>query len=243
MIEYPPPNTVSAISDEEFRLNFENADLRRLLAEAGLQSTEQDIAAKLQKLLMGELYHRIQNMLALTQAIASQSINSAGTLEEARAAISHRLAALGRAHSLLLETSWGPTSLLAIVNSAVQPFDSEKRGRFVIQCSNVLVSALAVQPLGMLLNELATNATKYGALSNLAGQVSIVAEVADPAQSVNLVWKEHGGPAVRVPDRKSFGSKLIEQSLLGGIDGRAKLSFDPSGLACQMTIPIISTTV
>ena len=75
MIEYPPPNTVSAISDEEFRLNFENADLRRLLAEAGLQSTEQDIAAKLQKLLMGELYHRIQNMLALTQAIASQSIN------------------------------------------------------------------------------------------------------------------------------------------------------------------------
>jgi two-component sensor histidine kinase len=228
----------SKISNEEFRLKFENADLRRLLVEAGLHSAEQDVAAKLHKLLMEELYHRVQNTLAVTQAIASQSINSAESLEEAGDAIRHRLTALSSAHRLLLETSWGPTPLISIVKAAIEPFDVQDRGRFTIQIPDVDVTALAVQPLALMLNELCTNATKYGALSRGTGRVSIAAEGDTTQQSLCLVWKEKGGPVVKAPTRRSFGSRLIEQNLFR--DERAKLAFEPSGVVCTIQVPIAS---
>ena len=177
MVEHGLRSGESAkISNEEFRLKFENADLRRLLIEAGLHSAEQDVAAKLHTLLMEELYHRVQNTLAVMEAIASQSISSAQSLEEAGDAIRHRLTALSSAHRLLLETSWGPTPLISVVKAAIKPFDVQGHGRFTIQIPDVDVAALAVQPLALMLNELCTNATKYGALSNGTGTVSIVAE-------------------------------------------------------------------
>ncbi|CAA2139233.1 HWE histidine kinase domain-containing protein [Hyphomicrobium sp. ghe19] len=226
------------ISDEEFRLKFENADLRRLLIEAGLHSAEQDVAAKLHSLLMEELYHRVQNTLAVTQAIASQSISSAQSLKEAGDAIRHRLTALSSAHRLLLETSWGPTPLISIVKAAIEPFDVQDHGRFTIRIPDVEVTALAVQPLALMLNELCTNATKYGALSSATGTVSIVAEGDTAQQSLSLIWKEQGGPTVRAPTRRSFGSRLIEQSLFR--DERAKLAFEPSGVVCTVQVPIAS---
>ena len=99
-------------------------DASRLLAQAGISATEKEAAARLQRLLLEELHHRVKNTLATVMAIASQSLRNATDLEQGREAISHRLIALGRAHDLLLQTNWTSASLPAIVRAAIEPFDA-----------------------------------------------------------------------------------------------------------------------
>jgi two-component sensor histidine kinase len=92
--------------DEEFRLETENSDLRRLLAKAGIDAAEQEVARKLQRVLLEELHHRVKNILATVQAITSFSLRAAQSVEEGQRAIESRLRALGRVHDLLLQTNW-----------------------------------------------------------------------------------------------------------------------------------------
>jgi two-component sensor histidine kinase len=117
-------------TNDEIRLIGENVDLRRLLAQAGIDAAEQKTAERLQRLLLEELHHRVKNMLATTMAIASESLRSAESLEHGRLAIEERLLALGRVHDLLLRTNWTSTSLAAILKTAVDPFDTKGVGVF-----------------------------------------------------------------------------------------------------------------
>ena len=111
-------------------------------------------------------------------AITSQSLQAATSVEDARRAIEHRLLALGRVHDLLLDTNWTSTSLAAIfLKTATDPFDTSGAGRFFVQSSDIEVNSGAVLPLAMVLNELCTNAIKYGALSNAVGRVEITTTV------------------------------------------------------------------
>jgi two-component sensor histidine kinase len=225
---------------DEIRLLSENLDLRRLLAQAGIDAAEQKTAERLQRLLLEELHHRVKNMLATTMAIASESLRSAESLEHGRVAIEERLLALGRAHDLLLRTSWTSTSLAAIVETAVAPFETSGDGRFVVQSADIEVSSEAVLPLAMILNELCTNATKYGALSNANGRVEISATVDEPREHLRLRWAESGGPPVHLPTRRSFGTELIEHSLVSQLQAETQLTFDPSGVVCLLDIPLAS---
>ena len=145
-------------------------DLRRLLAQAGIDAAEHKVVERLQRVLLEELHHRVKNTLAIVMAITSQSLRAADSLEHGREAINHRLMALGRVHDLLLQTSWGSTSLAEILKIAIDPFDTSGAGRFLVQSSDIEVSSEAVLPLAMVLNELCTNAVKYGALSNETGR-------------------------------------------------------------------------
>ena len=234
-----PSGSVSLMSaEDEFRLRIENFDLRRLLVQAGLDAAEHKGLEQLQRVLVEELHHRVKNTLATVMAITSQSLRSAADLEQGRVAIADRLIALGRVHDLLLKTNWSDTPLAVILRSAIEPFDTAATSRFFVQSANVDVSAAAVLPLAMVLNELCSNAVKYGALSNTGGRVDIAATVEESGSQVRLKWTESGGPRVREPTGRGFGSRLIEHSFVSQSQGQAALVFDPNGVICLLDIPV-----
>lgn len=226
--------------DEEFRLETENLDLRRLLAKAGIDAAEQEVARKLQRVLLEELHHRVKNNLATVQAIVSQSLRAAQSVEEGRKAIESRLLALARVHDLLLQTNWSRTKLEAIVKTAIEPFDTPSARQVFTRASNLDVAPAAALPLAMVLNELCTNAAKYGALSSPTGRVEIDATVDDANKRFRLIWAEKNGPAVMEPTRRSFGSKLIEHAFVAQLQGTARLNFDPAGVRYELEAPLAS---
>lgn len=222
-------------------LAIENALLRQLIAEAGIQAAEQDLAGKLQRLISEELHHRVKNTLATVQAIVSQTLGTADSMEEAKEAIEQRLRSLGRVHDLLLQTSWVQADLYAVLCAAVQPFSMDDKTQFSIDCpKDAIVTAGAALPLAMVLNELCTNATKYGALSIPIGRVLITAVLTKGGDRVRIVWRELGGPLVKAPTRRSFGSRLIEQSLLADVEGRGRIKFLPGGVVCELEVALLS---
>ncbi len=227
-------------TNNELSLAIENLDLRRLLAQAGLDAAEQRVIERLQRVLVEELHHRAKNMLATVMAITSQSLRSAESLQHGREAIGNRLVALGRVHDLLLQTVWASAGLAEILRIAIEPFDSPSASRFIIQNPDIEVSAGAVLPLAMVLNELCTNALKYGALSNTQGCVHIVATVDAAREQFQLRWSETGGPAVATPSRRGFGTKLIEQSFAGQLNGDARITYAATGVVCVLDVPLAS---
>jgi len=226
------------VSAKELRLDTENATLRQLLAQAGIDAAEQKVIESLQRLLLEELHHRIKNVLATVMAIASQSLRNVDSVEKGREAIEHRLLALGRVHDLLLKTNWASASLESIVRTAIDPFN--KGARFFVQIPDIDVSPSAVLPLAMILNELCTNAVKYGALSNGNGCVAISAAINASNERFGFTWVETGGPSVEIPTHQSFGTRLIEQGFVGELSGKAHLAFESSGVVCNLDIPLAS---
>jgi two-component sensor histidine kinase len=227
-----------ASQDEEFRLETEIMDLRRLLAKAGIDAAEQEVATKLQHLIVEELHHRIKNMLATVTAITSQSLRAADTLQHAGKAIESRLAALGRVHDLLLQTHWTETTLSAVVKTAIEPYQTKAGEQFSVHTDNLKLAPNAVLPIAMVLNELCTNAVKYGALSNPSGRIEINGSIDNDARMLRLSWTEKNGPRVHEPKRRSFGSKLMEQAFVGPLRGSAKLEFAPTGVSYQLETPL-----
>lgn len=223
---------------EEFRLEAENSDLRLLLAKAGIDAAEQEVARKLQRVLLEELHHRVKNILATVQAITSFSLRAAQSVEEGQRAIESRLGALGRVHDLLLQTNWTTAKIGAILSTAIEPFDAPGHRRFLVRASDIDVTPSAVLPLALVLNELCTNAVKYGALSRPAGRVEIDAAVDDSGEHFLLAWVEKNGPVVEKPKRRSFGSTLIERAFVAQLDGKARLDFEPAGVQYQLEVPL-----
>jgi two-component sensor histidine kinase len=226
------------MDEEEFNLETENINLRRLLEQAGIDAAQHEVRERLQRLLMEELHHRIKNTLATVQAIASQSLQSAETMDQAREAIQNRLFALGRVHDLLLETGGVGAKLSAIISAAIEPFQTKGSGQFAVQSSDIDVRADAVLPLAMALNELCTNALKYGALSTPNGKITLTTRVDSDAGLLGLNWAEEGGPPVRTPTRRGFGLRLIEMSLSRRLQGRSQINFAPTGVICELDVPL-----
>jgi two-component sensor histidine kinase len=218
----------------------ENDQLRQLLIQAGVEAHAHDVAAKLQTVLIGELHHRVKNMLAIASAIASQSLRGATSTEAAEKTIASRLAALGVSHDLLIRESWTGAGCRSLIENAILAFQTEGLKQFTITGDNIAISSGPAVALSMVIHELSTNALKYGALSVPEGRVSIVWAVDLEAERFKLEWRESGGPPVIQPKTKSFGSRFIEQALPGQLQGEARLIFDPSGLVCDVNIPISS---
>jgi two-component sensor histidine kinase len=183
-----------------------------------------------------ELHHRIKNLLATVMAIASQSLRNTDSLEHGREAIESRLLALGRVHDLLLKKNWTSASLASIVQTAIEPFD--KGARFYVEIPDIDVSPAAVLPLAMIINELCTNAVKHGSLSNTNGCVAISAAVDASKERFSFTWVETGGPSVQTPTHTSWNA--IDQGFVGELRGEAHLSFEPSGVVCNLDIPLVS---
>src|SRR4051812_20736381 len=188
-------------------------------------------AEERQRLLINELNHRVKNSLATVQAIAFQTLRGDIGLAEGRARFEGRLMALSRAHDLLTEQNWGGAALDRIVRDATAPLGGDQ-GRFDLDGDPLLLTPRASLALALALHELATNAAKYGALSAEEGRVSIAWRNEDGR--LHIVWKEQGGPRVRRPARRGFGSRLIEQGLGPDLGGTADLAFERDGLRCTI---------
>jgi two-component sensor histidine kinase len=241
----PPPRSAqeAALSAENdsLRLLLEQAgiDAKTLLAQAGIDAKEREAADKLQKLILGELHHRIKNTLATVSAIASQSFRTATSIEHGQTAMEGRLLALGRAHDLLMQISWSNASLTHTFSDATEPYDSQGTRRFHFNGPDIRITSGAVIALAMTLNELCTNTTKFGALSNANGRVEIAWTIDEEKQRMRLTWTEKGGPPVQPPTRRSFGTRMME-SLGQQLNGRVKLSYDPSGFVYFLDVPLRS---
>lgn len=216
-------------------------DAKVLLAQAGIDAKEREAADKLQKLILEELHHRIKNTLATVSAIASQSLRTATSLEHGRQAIEGRLVALGRAHDLLMQVSWGNASLVNTIRGATEPYDSTGIGRFSISGLDIGITSGAVIALALTFNELCTNTTKFGALSEPAGRVEIAWTIDKGDQRFRLTWTERDGPLVKAPTRRSFGTRMME-SLGQQLHGEVQLAYVPIGFIYTLSVPLSSLT-
>ena len=236
-----PPQEFLAAENVSLRLLLAQAeiDARSLLAQAGIDARERETADKLQKLILEELHHRIKNTLATVSAIASQSLRSVPGAEHAQHAIEGRLLALGRAHDLLLQARWTSADLAKIVRGATEAFDNPDMPKFTIAGPDVRMTSGAVIAIAMTLNELCTNTTKFGALSVPSGRVDIAWTVDPETQRLHLTWTEQNGPAVRAPEKRSFGTRLIE-TLGKQLKGDVHLGYEPSGFVYALDVPLLS---
>ncbi len=230
---------VLSAENDSLRVLLEQAgiDAKALLAQAGIDAREREAADKLQKLILGELHHRIKNTLATVSAIASQSFRAATSIEDGQKAMEGRLVALGRAHDLLMQISWSNASLTHTFSGATEPFDSQGARRFHFNGPDIRITSGAVIALAMTFNELCTNTTKFGALSVPAGRVEVSWTIDDATQRLRLTWIERDGPPVKPPTRRSFGTRMMG-SLGQQLNGQVQLSYDPSGFIYALDVPL-----
>ena len=188
------------------------------------------------RLLVHELNHRVKNTLAIVQSLAHQTFGSAD--EEALAAFERRLETLSAAHNLLTRERWEAPDLGAVIRETVGALDGGA-ARFEIDGPAVRIDPKAAVTIAMALHELCTNATKYGALSRPKGMVSIHWQVSDAIPPrLHLRWAERGGPTVRAPDTRGFGTRMIERALAAELHGTATLDYAPGGLVCAIDAPM-----
>jgi two-component sensor histidine kinase len=188
----------------------------------------------LHDLLVEELNHRVKNTLAILQAIAVQTFRSASRTE--RETFEGRLGALAEAHNLLSKEKWQGSDLQDVVDRVLQPYLLDNPGRMRMSGPKVPLSPRLAVVLSMILHEIATNAAKYGALSNDTGTIRLDWEiVAESAKKLRLIWTEAGGPHVTAPVQRGFGSRLIERSARDQLGGEATVDFLPHGVVYTVT--------
>ena len=193
-------------------------------------SLQQKEAQARQQVLTHELAHRIKNLLAMIAAIASQTLRS-GTLETARGAFLERIRALGNAHDVLLQTQWASASILEVLKNATAHLPE---GRVLLNGPDLALEPRKALSLSLAVNELGTNALKYGALSTDIGTVAMSWTLggrdAAGVSPFRWSWLESGGPTVEQPTRRGFGTFLIDRVLAADFDGTVEIDYRPEGL-------------
>ncbi|WP_238257565.1 sensor histidine kinase [Methylobacterium gnaphalii] len=225
-------------------MNGDDGRPERLLA-VSRDITELKQTEARQTVLMQEMAHRVKNTLAMVQAVATQTLRNAHSLEEAGEALGARLLALAQAHDVLMQGSWSSADLRGLVDTAVALHSDGEPGRFVVSGPDVTLGPRPGLTLALILHELGTNAAKYGALSKSEGHVEIrwSVETVDAEERLSFRWEEIDGPAVTPPTRIGFGSRLIERSLVHSFGGSAKLDFPETGVVLTMQAPAANVVV
>ena len=203
--------------------------------------TEQKLAEERQLLLTRELQHRVKNTLAMVNALANQTLRRAPNVQDGLAAFSARLIALGRAHDILTQTSWTSAPIGAIVRNALESHLPADETRIFATGPDFRLTARQSLALALALHELATNAAKYGSLSNETGRVAIEWSIVrqEDGRRLGFVWRETGGPAVEPPASRGFGSRLIEQALASEFGGTVAMDYRPGGLVCTIEAAVV----
>jgi len=186
------------------------------------------------RLMINELNHRVKNTLATIQSMASQTLRSDPDPLSAYAKFEARLLGLSQVHDLLTREHWHGADLRAVSLRALAPFVEDALSDAIeVDGPDVWAPPSAALALAMLLHELATNATKYGALSTPNGRVRLTWIFVPDERAVRLTWVETGGPPVTAPTRQGFGSRLISRALRD-LQGAAALRYEPNGVICDM---------
>lgn len=192
--------------------------------------TQEREFADRQRLLMHELGHRMKNTLSVVQSIVTQSMRNAASLEDARGKLQSRISAYSKAHDILLQKEWLSATLHNVVEAAKAAIGLDQSDRVLLDGPTVTLGPQAALSFSLVLHELLTNASKYGALSNEKGRIDITWQVErrDGDEHLLLTWQEIGGPKVAEPTRTGFGSRLIVSSLHAF--GSARVAFTTDGL-------------
>jgi PAS domain S-box-containing protein len=216
---------------EPHRPNERELHLIDLLARQTADYLERKRADEFEATLVREIQHRSNNLLAVIQAIANRSLSGTHTLAEAKAAFEARLQAIARANRQLTQSNWSGVNLREMVRLELQPYGE----RTIVDGIDVMLSPQHGQHFSLLLHELATNAAKYGALSNGSGKVSVSWTITGPSNNNKLEfkWRESGGPPVVVPTRHGFGTMLVKTTF-----PEARIDYAIEGLSCEINIPL-----
>jgi PAS domain S-box-containing protein len=206
--------------------------------------TERKRAERRQKLLIDELNHRVKNTLATVQSLAAQSARGGPSPSDFRERFEGRLIALSKAHDQLTMHHWENAELREMLSGSLAPYASTAPNRIVLRGEDLELRPRAVLTLAMAFHELTTNAAKYGSLSVPNGRVEITwAPYEDGGRTwLRITWTEEGGPPVAVPQRRGFGSRLIENGVAAELGGTARLAYDAAGVRCDMIIPLQTAT-
>ena len=189
------------------------------------------------ELLMGEVNHRAKNLLAVVQAIARQTARSDDPSTFA-VHLSERIQGLAASQDLLVKNQWTHIAMSELVHAQLSPFNDLISKRVLLDGPPIDLSPSAAQGIGMALHELATNAAKYGALSNASGRVHINwGHVAAVKPGFTLQWREEGGPEVAPPTRKGFGSTVIDRMVEASVNGTVEIEYRKTGLFWKLTAP------
>ena len=202
--------------------------------------TERKRAEDTQRLLLAELDHRVKNTLANVQAIAMQTLSATADPASFVESFNGRIRALGRAHTLLTRSSWQGADLATLIKDQLTVDVGDVDNRVSLIGPQVQLEPQTALHLGLVLHELGTNARKHGALSQPRGNLATVWSIATDGDlpELRLRWVESNGPLVVAPAKRGFGSILIERSLQHALGGDATLEFAPSGVICEIRLPL-----
>ena len=209
-------------------------DNARLFESAEREIGERKETENRLRLLAREVDHRAKNMLAVVQSMVQLTRSS--SVQELKEQLNGRIAALGRAHSLLAESRWQGAALRPLVTEELAPYEAEE-DRATIVGPDIVLSPPAAQNMAMVIHELATNAAKYGAFSLPDGKLAVDWRL-DGGQELTFRWRETGGPPVTRPGQHGFGLRLISRSISYQLDGDVALDWKPDGLLCTVRIPL-----
>ncbi|AWW73623.1 histidine kinase [Erythrobacter sp. KY5] len=234
--------TVEGQSEEWSEDELQIAEgLRVTLLEVVLRMTdeiarERKKSQEQQELLIAELNHRVRNILNLISSLVQQSKGAARDVTDFAGIIGGRIAALASAHDNITRENWAPAPLSTLVESEFAAYAAGSENRYRLIGADVLVTPEAYTVLALVLHELVTNSVKYGALSNETGRIDVSITLSSSG-ALKLGWREDGGPPVKPPKRRSFGSIIIERSIPFELSGEADLRFTLGGVEADFVIP------
>ncbi|WP_341367787.1 HWE histidine kinase domain-containing protein [Yoonia sp. BS5-3] len=207
----------------------------RTLLQAAERQTMMDMLNRQQALMIGELNHRVRNILALVRSVSRQARRRYGSLDSYANAIENRIRALAAAHDISNGRSTDPVSIYALTQLEFEPFKTITDSQTAISGSDAFIKPEVAPIMSLVFHELTTNAAKYGALLTAAGHVQITFEELE--KDLSIVWQETGGPRVNHPNELGFGMAMIEQAIPHELGGTAEVRFEESGLCAEFTIP------
>jgi len=190
--------------------------------------------------LMTELQHRTNNLFAVIQAMARQTVRTSTSLADFEEQFGARLQALAQTNRLLVDQEWKGVSLRKLIEAQLAPFIGTDSMRFEMVGPPVTMAAATIQTLGLALHELATNASKYGALSAPGGKVIVswvFEESGGVPDSFRMEWREQGGPPVKPATRRGFGRFVTDQMVTRSLDATVEIDLAPDGLRWILQMP------
>ena len=187
--------------------------------------------------MIAELNHRVRNILSLIRGLIRQSKPAEGTtIEDFVAVIDGRVHALARAHNQITDDHWGPAPVRNLLEAEAAAFLTTQKDRLILKGPPVMLNPQAYSTLALVVHELVTNSVKYGSLSVPSGEAVAQWSVRDGGD-LDFCWQERGGPEVWPPNRKGFGTTIIEHSVPYDLGGSAKIEYDPKGVRAQFLVP------
>jgi PAS domain S-box-containing protein len=223
--------------EETATAEFDAAGQRVRIKGLTLDITGRKRADEHQRLLVAELDHRVKNVLARVGVVAMYTRQGSSTMDEYTQALDQRIQSMAVAHELLSRNKWQGVRVADIVRHQLAPYATKAN---TTTCGpDVALTAAATEALGMVLHELVTNASKYGALSTPEGRVAVSWECRnDAARVLIIVWRETGGPPVAAPSQKGYGTSLICDLIPHELGGTVDLAFSSEGVSCTIGIPL-----